>query len=236
MDYSTEQMPKRKAFPVQPNQAWLDRLLQSCIGILAINWICQGMRGMQRKELGFRAAFGLVFAMLAGMLMMTAGLQPALAVLFGLIAGHSVNFLVNGQFWVCARYCRCYRGKATRIDLAARRLARELADLPWLEEVAFIGSRARDRALSDRSDLDLRLIFPQGPAGWWRTNLLLLRLRARALWAGLPLDLYAYDAPDALLRVAKDEPLLVAKDVHGRLRRICAARVVILDDEQRNVA
>jgi hypothetical protein len=216
---------KRKTFPLRPRQAWLDRVLQSCAAILAINWLFQGMRGMQRKELSFRLGFGVMIALLAAAPLAWAGLDPLPAAVLGLLAGHSANFLANGQFWVCARYCRSYRGNAARLMAASDALARELAGLPWLEEALFIGSRARGGRPADRSDIDLRLVFPPGLAGWWRTNLLLLRLRSSALRRGLPLDLYAYDAPEALLRFDQNEPMLLAKDSRGRLRRLFHARV-----------
>ncbi|WP_027136308.1 hypothetical protein [Geminicoccus roseus] len=229
MDQTPPIRPKRKPFPLPTGPLWLDRLQQSCLVILLVNWVFQGMRGMQRKELGFRLGFGAAIAALCGGLAAGAGLPPLAALAVGVFSGHSVNFLANGQFWVCARYCRRYRGSAARIAAASVALASELAALPWLDEVAFIGSRARGGEPSDRSDIDLRLVFPPGVRGWWRTNLLLLRLRSRALVQGLPLDLYAYDAPDALLRFDQDEPLLLAKDSHGRLRRMFARRAVDLE-------
>jgi hypothetical protein len=211
--------PKRKNFPIRPGAAWVDRLLQSCLVILAINWVFQGMRGMQAKELAFRIGLGVLLALAAAALLGLGGVPVPLAGAGGVLVGHSANFLLNGQFWVCARYCRAYRGQALRIERATWELAQEIARLPWLMEAAFIGSRARGGRANDRSDIDLRLVFPPGPAGWWQTNWLLLRLRSQALVRGVPLDLYAYDTPEALHRFDQDEPLLVVKDVSGRLHR-----------------
>ena len=228
--------PKRKVFPIRPRARWLDRMLQSCVAILAINWVFQGMRGMQRKELTFRIGFGVLIALATGSLLAAAGLDMAASVTLAILTGHTANFFLNGQFWVCARYCQGYRGDAGRIVTATVGLARELAAMPWLDEVAFIGSRARGGRPSERSDIDLRLVFPPGLGAWWRVNLLMLRLRMNALREGLPLDLYAYDAPDAFLRFDQDEPLLLAKDTHGRLRRMFAARAVALDGQGAKVA
>ncbi|WP_191060993.1 nucleotidyltransferase family protein [Geminicoccus harenae] len=216
--------PKRKHFPIRPGAAWLDHLLQSCLVILAINWVFQGMRGMQAKELAFRIGLGALLALATALPLGLADLPAPLAAIAGILVGHSVNFLLNGQFWVCARYCRAYRGQALHIERATWDLAREIARLPWLTEAAFIGSRARGGRANDRSDIDLRLVFPPGLLGWWRTNWLLLRLRSRALVQGVPLDLYAYDRPDALHRFDQDEPLLVVKDELGRLHRAFPGR------------
>ncbi|HEX2525793.1 MAG TPA: nucleotidyltransferase domain-containing protein [Geminicoccus sp.] len=226
MDHSIISRPKHKHFPLRPAFAKLDRLLQSCLAILLINWVFQGMRGMQGKELSFRLLFGLVVAGIAGSICWSAGAGPLLSPCMGLLVGHSANFLVNGQFWVCARYCPSYRGNADAVALATTGLAGRLARLAWLSEAAFIGSRARGGAPSDRSDIDLRLIFPPGPAAWRRMNLLVLQLRAWALWKHVPLDLYAYDRPDALRRFDQSEPLLIVKDDDGRLRDMFPMRCV----------
>ncbi|MEZ5863901.1 MAG: hypothetical protein R3D25_07435 [Geminicoccaceae bacterium] len=80
--------------------------------ILAVNWLAQGMRGMDPKELSFRLLLlggltGLIAASLvAGPL---AGGTPGPALLLGLGMAHSINFTLNGQLWVCLRYCPSYR-------------------------------------------------------------------------------------------------------------------------------
>jgi hypothetical protein len=220
--------PKPKVFPIRPRSARLAGAMQSCLGILAINWVFQGMRGMQRRELSFRLLLLAGLASLVGHSMHAGGLAVAPAGIAGLVVGHSFNFLANGQFWVCARYCPAYRGSAVRIAAATEGLVRQLTALSWLEEAVLIGSRARQGRPTDRSDIDLRLVFPPGAWNWLRLNLLLLRLRCRALVAGLPLDLYAYDSPVALARFDQDEPLLVILDRGGRLKALFPQRVTVL--------
>ena len=53
-------LPKAKRFPYQPRSPVVARLMQSCAFILAVNWCLQGMRGMDRKELGFRLGSELI--------------------------------------------------------------------------------------------------------------------------------------------------------------------------------
>lgn len=217
-------LPKPKRFPIRPRSPRLAGAMQSCAFILAVNWCLQGMRGMDRKELSFRLGFELALAiLLAGIA--SIALRPPPALLLGLMLAHTAGFTLNGQVWVCARYCRAWRGDAARIERWLQAVATELRGLPWLREVVCIGSRG-DRGLiaGDRADLDLRLIFPAGGGAWLRVNLLLLSLRTRAFLAGIPLDLYAYDGPRSLLRFDQRERLLVLLDRDGRLAGLFPAR------------
>jgi hypothetical protein len=178
--------PKRKAFPIEPRSLWLAGLMQGCAFILAVNWCLQGTRGMDRKELAFRlAAELLLVAVLATPAMLW--LDPAWAWAAGLLGAHTAGFILNGQFWVCARYRRWYRRDPVALERFLGRLAPELRAMPWLEEAVCIGSRGQAAAVrGDRSDLDLRLVFPAGIGGWLRLNLLLLRLRSRAFLRMIP--------------------------------------------------
>lgn len=212
-------MPKVKEFPIAPRRPWLAAMLQTCPVILAINWVCQGMRGMDRGELAFRLALelGLVLA-----------LAPVLGWFSAVLVAHSFNFSFNGQLWVCARYCRPWHRDPAALDRFLERVAAELRSLPWLAEAVCIGSRgSRPAAGGPRSDIDLRLIAPRGFLGWLRVNLLLLELRTRALFSLIPLDLYAYDDPISLDRFRQDEPLLVILDRHGRIARRYAHRTLV---------
>jgi hypothetical protein len=219
-------VPKLKAFPIRPRSAVMAGLLQSCAMIMAINWCLQGMRGMDRKELAFRLLLeGLVGLVLA--LVLSVWLAPASAVLAALFMSHSFGFTLNGQAWVCARYCRWYRRDPALLEAHLQRVTDRLRRLSWLREAVCIGSLGRKGGISgDRADLDLRLLFPPGLAAWLRVNLLLLRLRAEAFLRRMPLDLYAYDRPERLRRFDQREPLVVLLDRDGRLSRLYPRRAM----------
>lgn len=215
---------KPKRFPFTPRHPLLAAAQQSCPVILAVNWVFQGVRGMERKELSFRWLLEALLAAGAAASLLTLGSAPVAAVPIALMAAHTLNFLVNGQVWVCARYCRPWRRAPAALEAFQSGLTRSLRALPWLEEAVVIGSRAQGSE-GERSDIDLRLVFPAGWRCWLRTNLLLLRLRCRAFLAVVPLDLYAYDSPDALRRFDQSEPLAIVLDRRGRLRRAFATRL-----------
>lgn len=202
---------------------------RSCLFILAVNWLLQGVRGMDAKELSFRLMLlGMLTAGLAVLLTGLLAVPPLVALGLGMLGGHTVNFLLNGQFWVCLRYCPAYRLDPSRLARALDRLLDGLATRPWLEEAVLIGSTVRPGSpLGARSDIDLRLVFPPGIRGWLRTNLLLLRLRGWALVSRLPLDVYAYEHPATLRRFDQSEPLGIILDRRARLRRGFANRQLV---------
>jgi hypothetical protein len=210
--------PKAKRFPIRPRSERLARAMQSCAFILAVNWCLQGVRGMDGRELAFR--LGLELALVVLMARLGAPMVVAL------IVAHTLNFTLNGQVWVCARYCRSWRGDPAALEGWLRRTVGELQGLAWLREAVCIGSRG-DRGVigGDRSDIDLRLVFPPGSLAWLRVNLLLLRLRARAFLARVPLDLYAYDDPGSLRRFDQRERLLVLVARDRRLAAMFPTRV-----------
>lgn len=213
---------KTKPFPFPLDAPWLRGVTQSCAFILAANWCLQGMRGMDSKELGFR----LLLELTAALLLALALPEGALSLPAALLLAHSLSFTLNGQVWVCVRYCPAYRRSPRAVDRFAAEAAALLRRQPWLEEAVIIGSRAAGIPSGPRSDIDLRLVFPRGAPAWLRTNLLLLRLRAEAFLRRIPLDLYAYDTPDSLRRLDQREPLRLILDRRGRLAAAFASRVV----------
>lgn len=223
--------PKAKTFRFRASSAEPWFATHNCFVILTVNWLAQGMRGMDPKELSFRLLLlvGLAAAITASLLAGPAAGAPPGAVL-GLALGlaHSVNFTLNGQLWVCLRYCPAYRRDPVVLATRTRTLIRRVRRSTWLQEAVLIGSAARLRSLPGaRSDVDLRLIFPPGWIGWLRTNLLLLELRAWAFCVGLPLDLYAYDYPAQLRRFEQTEPLALVLDRQARLCRGFANRELV---------
>ncbi len=223
--------PKAKTFRLRARSARPLLATHSCALILAINWLAQGMRGMDPKELGFRLLVlgALTTAVAAGLLAQGgASMGPVTALLLGLGAAHSINFTLNGQLWVCLRYCPAYRKDPIALATQTRAVICRVRRCAWLEEAVLIGSAARLRHLpGPRSDIDLRLIFPPGWRGWLRTNLLLLELRAWAFFRALPLDLYAYDHPAQLRRFEQTEPLGLVLDRRARLCRGFANRELV---------
>ncbi len=219
---------KPKPFPLLPSALERSRLVQNLPVILAVNWLSQGMRGMQRRELSFRLLLEALMALSLGWPLARTGTGVAPVLGLALFTAHTLNFLCNGQFWVCMRYASFWRRDPAVLDAFLARTAARLRRCDWLEEAFCIGSQGAGRGTPNgRSDIDLRLVFPPGPGNWLRTNLLLVALRWRAFIARVPLDLYAYDDLSALDRFRPDEPLLLLCDRRGRLARAAHGRDLV---------
>ncbi len=219
---------KKKVFSWAPNAGGVQALLQSCTAILVINWWSQGIRGMGTKELIFRLMLELAFFFLFFVILTQCGIQLGVSAIGSAIIAHSFNFSLNGQFWVCARYCRFYNRDPRHIDDFLRRTCGLLRNLVWLGEALCIGSQGVGLGTrTPRSDIDLRLIFPPGQINWLRTNFLLLRLRCLAFFKGVPLDLYAYDSVYALDRFDQTEPLYVILDRSQRIAKHYPKRTLV---------
>ncbi len=218
---------KPKPFPLLPAALGRSPLVQNLAVILAVNWVMQGMRGMQRRELAFRLLLEGLATLLLLPVLRSAGVAAPTAFGLALAIAHTANFLFNGQFWVCLRYASFWgRDPAVPDAFLAATVAR-LRRRTWLHEAFCIGSAAAGGITGRRSDIDLRLVFPPGLAGWLRTNLLLLELRLRAFFAAVPLDLYGYDDLAPLARFREDEPVLLLLDRRGRLARALVGRKVV---------
>ena len=202
--------PKLKTYPAslmaRPFTPWL----QSCAGVLAINWLAQGWRGMDPGERRFRALLQLTAtALITALLSSWLPLWTAAAI--ALPAAHTANFLLNGQFWLCLRYCPNYRNSQTRLNSYLHTLAETVRRYPFAAHAVIIGSAARGQIRHARSDIDLRLIAKPGLISWLQQNLALLSLRAHAFIHRMPLDLYGYDSTAALNRFDPAEPIWVLK-------------------------
>lgn len=200
---------KEKTFPWMPQSERLQRFMKSCAGILLINWVMQGMRGMDSKELAFRL-------LLEGLL--TLLFWTAMPLALAWVVAHTLNWVFNGHIWVCARYCPWYSNDLDRMKEFTSNVWSDLMSARWIREAVFIGSVGEEGTLpSERSDIDLRLMIPPGWEGWLAANLMLLKLRANAFLLKMPLDLYAYNDIHSLDQFRPDEKMLVVKDLDGRL-------------------
>ena len=99
---------KRK-FNYFKENTFFDNLLNSFIFISIINWIMQGMRGMQTKELLFRICLEIFSVILIFNL-------TNLNLIYIFIIIHTVFWLFNSHFWVIMRYSSLYSNDTNHLE------------------------------------------------------------------------------------------------------------------------
>jgi len=209
-------LAKPKPFPL-PAPLARSPLVQNPITVLAVSWLFQGVRGMGLKEAGFRLTAEVLLAVLLCALLSPL-LAPTAAALCGFALVHTANWVLNGQFLVVLRYHPAFRVDPRTRERFLAELVERLRAATWLGEAVICGSHGRGAGSGPHADIDLRLVFPPGVAGWLRTNLLMLALRLAALRRGVPLDLYAEDRVEDLARLSRRERWLLVLDRRGRIR------------------
>lgn len=218
--------PKEKKFPFEPSLPILKIIIKSGFGILLINWVFQGMRGMQKKELLFRIVFELICTSVILLIFIAQDVHLARSFLYALVITHTCNWLLNTHLWVCVRYMKFYRRDPDALSQFLEKVSLELQSKPWIIEAVCIGSVGDKKEISTwRSDIDLRIFFTRGVMNYIRLNLYLIYLRTWALITVIPLDLYAYDDIDILSRFKADEGILLIKDRNDRIKHMYADRV-----------
>ncbi len=216
-------LAKPKPFPLPPRLA-RSPLVQNPLTVLAVNWLCQGLRGMGRRERRARlAAEASLVLLLWPALVPAAGAGGGL--LLALLLAHTLQWTLNGQFWVVMRYLPGWHRDPAAVVAFRRALEARLRAASWLREAVITGSLVRRaEGAGPHSDIDVRLVYPPRAAARLRADLLALALRARAFLRAIPLDLYLEDRVEDLARLDPRDPWRLVVDRDGRIRRHFAGR------------
>ena len=224
--------PKKKKFGWTPNNELLLRLMQSKVSILTINWVFQGMRGMQSKELSFRFGLETTLIILLHILVFSNYFEAAASVLVSIFVAHTLNWLLNTHLWVCVRYFPIYRRNPEVLKSYLNSTEIQINNIRWIDSAVCIGSIGDKGDVSSwRTDIDLRLIFEPGIFNYFRMNFYLIYLRTIALFTIIPLDLYAYNDISYLKNFKKDEGLMLLKDTANKIVKLYPEKTVYKNNE-----
>ncbi|MCW9057763.1 MAG: nucleotidyltransferase domain-containing protein [Gammaproteobacteria bacterium] len=194
--------------------SWLGVLAQSRAGVIASNWLLQGMRYMNAYEIGMKLALDVLATLLLVWIFDWWG-RPGM-ILSCLLAAHSLNWIFNGHFFVLMRYVYPVPKTEEDFDRYVQRLKEQAARSRFIDGVAIYGSFCRGQ-LHEFSDLDVRVIvrsgFINGVAGAW----FCLRERFMALFMVFPLDVYCCIGTRGLERLREDEHPVILQDRSGLL-------------------
>ena len=194
--------------------SWLGSVAQSRAGVIASNWVLQGMRYMNAYEVGLKLLLDVLFALL--LVWLFNGWNRPGIVLASLLIAHSLNWILNGHFFVLMRYVYPVPKTADDFDLYVQRIKKQAVLSNFIDGVAIYGSYCRGQ-LHEFSDLDVRVIvrngFMNGLAGAW----FCLRERFMAFFAIFPLDIYCCVGTHCLDRLRDDELPVILQDRSGVL-------------------
>lgn len=217
---------KEKPLGWKPEGERAQRFLRRWLVLVIVNVMFQGIRAADPRERAWR----LVTELIADLSLtlwrphrrtLTRWLVHAATV-------HLACWAVHGNPWVVLRYAPWYSRNHLRVSAIAVQIVRLVEKQEWIDEAVVIGSAARSRLrLSERSDLDLRIILPSSISGCLCGLVFIARLRVLCLLKGFPLDVYGYDSVEALLRFDQSEPILLVRDVNGRVSAASAGRAVV---------
>jgi len=208
---------KNKKFYWQPRNPWLNNLMNSAVGILSINWVFQGILGMDPTERNFKIFLDLLLAGLFAVIL-SQFINPICSISCGLIAAHTINWLFNGHLFVIGRFIGFTSNQPESILQYMNDVQRRIQNADFLLGGIIIGKIARGGGISSTSDVDIRLVRRKGFLNGLKASYWSLNERSRALFNKFPLDLYTHDNLETLNRLNPDEKPIIVFDPDGAFK------------------
>ena len=200
-----------KKFAWNPKNQTLYKLMASTPGVIIINWIFQGMLGMDKSELLFHLAYDLVFTGIFIMILSKL-LGLWISLIIAIVMAHTLNFLFNSHFWVMGRYVGISKTSQKEVSKYISSLKKRLSKTKSIGGIVVIGNLTRGGRVRETSDLDVRWICQRGFSNMVIANLILIKEKAAAFLKRFPLDIYLYDDVAKLSQLREDETPILIKD------------------------
>ena len=203
----------KKKFKYLKKYHVINNLLNTFIIVLLINWVFQGIRGMQSKELSFRVILEFLFIVI---LFYYSKFNLWLCV----VIIHTFFWIFLCQYWVINRYSSFYSNNIKKMNLTYKKIIYKILKFKSLEEAIVIGSAsAKNKILKINSDLDLRIFFNKSIKSYFIHNLFLYYLRIYSLINKFPLDIYCYDDLKIIKTFSKIDKILIIKDKNSSIKK-----------------
>lgn len=219
----TKTKPKKKTYAWMPRSALLRRLMSSPAGVVSINWVFQGILGMDSTDRWFKIGFDAGLAM--GVTLILAQFAPlGVAVVCSLLLAHTLNWLVNTHFFVIGRFVGFTSTPVDRIWSYSKGIAERVRGQRALLGVLIYGAVARGEGVRTTSDVDMLFIRRHGWVNAFQAAWVTFIERARAFFARFPLHLDLLDDLRRLGRLREDEKPMLLYDPDGVLQAYYANR------------
>jgi len=197
----------------------INNIINTFIIVLFVNWIFQGMRGMQLKELSFRVITEILFIFLIFYF-----LKFSLLLSFFLV--HTFFWIFLCQFWVINRYSLNYTNNLEKMNHIYKKIIDKVLRFKTLDEAIVIGSlSSQKKIIKINSDVDLRIFFNKSIKSFFFLNLFLSYLRIYSFINKFPLDIYCYDNFELNNKhFSKNDKILIIKDKNKNIKNFLIKR------------
>lgn len=209
---------KKKTFAWQPKNKLLYNLMSSWPGVIIINWVFQGLLGMDPSERIFKIGLDMVLTPLLTVPLSNV-LELWLAVLIGFAIAHTINWIFNGHLFVIGRFVGFTKTAPQKIWKYMMGIEERVRHKPFLSGVIVLGAVTRGENVRETSDVDIRFVRERGLRNALLANCYGMYEKTRALFHRFPLDLYVYDSFDSLDRLREDEQPIILYDPKGILKQ-----------------
>jgi len=209
----------KKKFKYFAKYPKINNIINTFIIVLFINWIFQGMRGMQYKELSFRVIIEILCIFLIFNFL-------KINLLSSFFFVHTFFWIFLCQFWLINRYSLNYTNDLKKMNHVYKKIIDKVLKFKTLDEAIVIGSQSsQKKILKINSDLDLRIFFTNGVKSFFTLNLFLSHLRMYSFINKFPLDIYCYDNFDVFSTViSKNDKILIIKDKNKNIKNFLNER------------
>ena len=209
---------KKKRYAWQPKSQLLSDWMTSKLGVVVINWVLQGMLGMDHSERIFKLSLDLGLTIVGTLLLVWIKLSWWMAILLGFVLAHTLNWLLNTHFWVMGRFIGITHTPPAVLVSHIHHLADVARREPSLRAAVIIGRVTRGGRIRNTSDIDIEFVRKKGAFNAIRANLFGLREKVRAFFARIPLDSYIYDDVETLGKHRRDETPIILYDPEHALK------------------
>lgn len=215
-----------------PKSPWLQLLLRRRAFVVFSNWLFQSTLITVKSELVFRMILELFFAILVfvGLFFFT---SIVASLILSLVIAHTVNWLVNGNFWVTQKFFGRVCDLRKMLDYLSKMRAKKLFSRHGILAIAAFGSLSRGQ-FKESSDLDIRIVRRSGGLEWIKANSFALGARLKAFVRGIPVDILVLDNVNQIYEhISRQEPPVVVYDPQDSLSKIHESPMSLTDIRQR---
>jgi len=203
---------KIKDLPISSRSSAAYYLLQNKLSLTIINWLFQGMKGMDASDLTGKIIFEIFFFSVFFVFLNNPGIY---GVLIALVFSHTLNWLFNAHFWVFGRYLGITHTPPDLFFPYIRRVVNRVNRDSSVPMVIIIGSISRNQRFKTTSDVDIMFIRGAGISNAIMAVFVTMRERAIAFFSKFPLHLEFYDTMESMNQHRADEIPVLLKDVGG---------------------